>query len=423
MNAILLLLGLLVLSYVGSMLRGERAIAGLGLPSGAEYLCLGFVLGGHALGIINQSLLDSFEPLLVVGASWIAFLAGLGYTQVGERRVAAGRALLGISSATLVGGAVFSAVFYALPPFAPESSQDRLLLALGVAIVSCGSTRQAVRWVVQRYATSGPLADTLADYARASAIVPVVGLALLLSLFPGPGLSHVTFGARVGLTFGIGALLGLVALLLVSRGLSRDEVWGILVGTSLLSIGVAARLGLSAVAAAFSMGLTLGTLSPRRAELSAMLRPTERGVLLPLAVLAGALVNLRDAPLVAWLVPCALLTRYAAELVRSLLLYAVSRPARSAGPLVAFGLVSTGDVTLACAVSIAVAFERPAALSVLAVAAAGLLLGELIGPIALRRSLGRAGELHRDSMPPRPEPPLSVPPLSEPPAESVGSAK
>jgi hypothetical protein len=392
-NALFLLIGLLVLSYLGSMLRGDRAIRGIGLPSGAEYLFLGFILGSHVLGVIPQNLVRSFEPLLIVGASWIAFIAGLVYTQIGERRIVLHRALVGIIGTALVGAGVGAAVWFALPLVTPQLMSDRVLLSAGIAIVSCASTRQAVRWVVQRHAASGPLSDALADFARASAIVPVLGLALLLAWFPDPKLAVFSFGLRASLAWGVGILLGLVGLLLASRGIKRDEMWGILVGTSLLAIGVSARLGLSSVAAAFAMGLTLGVASRRRAELAAMLRPTERAVLLPLAVLAGALVDLRGAPAIAWLVPLALAARFLAELVRGLWLLTASRSARRAGPLVGYNLLSTGDVSLACAVSIAFSFEGAAALSILAVASAGVIVGELLAPLALKRSLGRAGEL------------------------------
>lgn len=393
MNALILLLGLLVLSYLGSMLRGDRAIRGFGLPSGAEYVFLGFVLGSHALGIIPDDLVLSFKPLLVVAASWIAFIAGLGYTQIGERRIVLHRALVGIIGTALVGAGVGASVWFALPLIAPELMSDRVLVAGGIALVSCASTRQAVRWVVQRHAASGPLSDALADFARASALVPVLGLSLLLAWFPNPKLAVFSFALRVSLAWGVGIVLGLVALALVARGLKRDEMWGILVGTSLLAIGVAARLGLSSVAAAFALGLTLGVASRRRAELAAMLRPTERAVLLPLAVLAGALVDVRQAPAIALLLPLAIGARFLSELVRGLWLLIASRSARRAGPLVGYNLLSTGDVSLACAVSLALSFERPAALSVLAIAAAGVIIGELLAPLALKRSLRRAGEL------------------------------
>jgi hypothetical protein len=410
-NAVLLLLGLLALSYLGSMLRGERAIRGLGLPSGAEYLCLGVGLGPHALGIISKPLLDSFAPLLLVAASWITFIAGLGYSRVGSRPIAIGRASVGVIGAALVGGAVFAVVYRALPLISPSLASERVLVAGGAACVSSGTTRQAVRWVVQRYSARGPLADALADYARASALVPVIAVALMMAWYAVPGLSFLAFPARAGSTFGIGALLGLVALALLSRSLTRDEIWGILVGTSLLAMGVAARLGLSAPAATFALGLLIGTLSRRHSELSDMVRPTERAVLLPMAVLAGALVDVTS-PGAAVLLCLCLGARCIAELARGLILVALSRAARPAGPLVAYGLMSTGDVTLACAVSIAFAFDRPAGLAVLAVAAAGLLIGELVAPLALRRALLRAGEI-----------PAQPPPTSSATGEAATSAE
>jgi len=392
-NAITLLLGLLALSYVGSVLRGERAIRGLGLASGAEYVCLGIALGPHALGVVSESLLESFEPLLVVGASWLTFIAGLGYGRVGERSIAPSRALSGLLGTLLVGAAVFGAVYASVPFVAPALLTDRLLVAAGAACVASATTRQAVRWVVQRHRARGPLADTLADHAQASALVPVVALTCLMAVQPAPGLAGFPLPARVAATFGIGVALGLIALALLSRGLTRDERWGILVGTSLLSMGVATRLGLAPLGATFALGLTLGVPARRHAEISPMVRPTERAVLLPLAVLAGALLDPRAAPAAAYLVPIALGARFLAELARSLLLLASTPAARPAGIGVGYGLVSTGDVTLACAVAIALAFDTAFARTVLAVGVAGLLLGEVIAPLALRRSLDRVGEL------------------------------
>jgi hypothetical protein len=415
-NAVLLLIGLLGLSYLGSALRSARALRGLGLHSGAEYLCLGIALGPHALGVISPALLESFEPLLIVGASWIVFIAGLGYGRVDRRPVALGRVLGGVLMSALLALGVGSAVYYALPRVAPELLSDRLLVALGTAAVCSGSTRQAVGWVVQRYAARGPLTDALADYARASALVPIVLLAVLFALFPVPGLAFLVLPARAAVALGLGTLLGLTALMLLSRGLTRDETWGILIGTSLLSMGVAGRLGLSSLAATFALGLSIGLLSRHREQLSEMLHPTERAVLLPVAVLAGGLLDFRAAPALSTLVPLALCVRYALELLRGLLLWA-SPSARPAGPLVGYALASTGDVTLACAVSIAIGCERPGALTVLAIAAGGLLLGELVAPFSMRRALVRVGEL--DPSAPAvwatlPPPPPSLPAPPEP---------
>jgi len=401
MSAIGLLLGLLVLSYLGGMLRGTRAIRGFGLPSGSEYLCLGFVLGAQVLDLIPLALLQSFRPLLLVGAAWIAFVEGLGYTRVGDRAIGLGNAVLGVLGAALVGASVGAAVWFAVPHFQAAAGQDRILLAGGIAVVSCASTRQAVRWAMLRYAAKGPLSDTLAAFSRASTLVPVLGVSLLLSRVGEAGLADVGLLVRFGLTWGIGGILGLVAVLLIGRGLTRDEVWGVLVGTSLLAIGIAAELGLSSLASGFALGLTIGGLSSRRKELLGMVRGTERPVLLPLAVLAGALLNLRAAPMLLVLIPLVLSVRALAELARGALLTLVSRAARPAGSLVGLALMSMGEVTLACAASLALSLDSPATKTVLAVGVMGVLAGEIVGPLALRRALGRAGEL--DAGAPEPE--------------------
>src|SRR5690606_17917444 len=63
MNPVLLFVGLLVLAYLGSILVGGRAIRGYGLPSGAEYVLLGLLLGPHVLGVLTRDTLTAFQPL------------------------------------------------------------------------------------------------------------------------------------------------------------------------------------------------------------------------------------------------------------------------------------------------------------------------------------------------------------------------
>jgi len=71
-NAILLLMGLLVLSYLGSFLVTGRTVRGAGLPSGVEYVALGFVLGPRALDLVGADNLAAFEPVVQVALGWLA---------------------------------------------------------------------------------------------------------------------------------------------------------------------------------------------------------------------------------------------------------------------------------------------------------------------------------------------------------------
>lgn len=406
-GGIAVLLGLLVVAYVGSILVGGRTIRGFGLPSGAEYLVLGIVAGPAVLGLLPRSTIRSFEPIFVCAAAWLALVIGLGYLLVGTRRVRFGRALAGIVTAALVGAAVAGALWLALGHYGVLAGWERLKLALGAGCVGSETTRHTVRWVAERHGARGRLSDWLADMARASAIVPLLGLGALFALSPDAPLATFSVGLRFGTGLALGVVMGLVAAILLGREFRRDESWGILLGTSLLAAGVATRLGLAAVATLFVMGLTLAVVSPHRVEIKYMVQPTEKPVLLPVVMVAGACVDLAVLPKIWTLVAVALGARLAAELLRGALLSTFLAPARPAGAAIGLGMTSTGAISLALAFTLTVREPGPASGAVLVIASAGVLLGELIGPAMLRRSLERAGETHVVDIEPSP---LSVPP-------------
>lgn len=393
-DSIAVLLGLLVVAYVGSMLVGGRTIRGFGLPSGAEYLVLGVVAGPHVLGLLPRSAIHGFEPIFVCAAAWLALVAGLGYLIVGTRRVRLGRALAGIVSAAFVAAVVSGALFLLLGHYQLLDGYPRLELALGAGFVGCETTRHTVRWVAERHGAYGPLSDWLADMARASAIVPVLGLGYLFAIAPDAPLAALVVPARVGIGLALGVLLGLVAAVLLGREFRRDESWGILLGTSVLAAGVAARMGLAPVATLFMMGLTLALVSRHRLDIKAMVGQTEKPVLLPVVLVAGACVDFKPIANIGTVVAVALCARFAAELLRGLFFSAFVRAARQAGPSLGLGMLSSGSISIALAFTLAVRSPGPAGDGVLLLAAAGVLFGEVIGPAMLRRSLGRAGEIH-----------------------------
>jgi hypothetical protein len=393
-GGITLLLGLLVVAFVSSMLVGGRTIRGFGLPSGAEYLVLGVAVGPHGLGVLPRSTVHSFAPVFVCAASWLAFVVGLGYLIVGRRHVHVMRAVTGILTASLVGAAVAAALYFALHVLDLLTGFPRLALALAAGFVGCETTRHTVRWVAERHGARGKLSDWLADMARASAIVPVLGLGALFAVAPDAPLLEFAVSLRIAAGAGIGVVMGLVAAVLLGREFRRDESWGILLGTSLLAAGVAMRLGLASVATLFVMGLTLSVVSRHRLEIKFMVQPTEKPVLLPVVLVAGASIDFDSLPHIWLLVAVALAARLLAELVRGVLLVLFVPAARPAGPRIGLGMASTGAISLALAYTLTVRLPGAATSAVLMLAAAGVLLGELVGPAELRHALERAGETH-----------------------------
>jgi Kef-type K+ transport system membrane component KefB len=389
-SAIQVLIGLLVLAYIGSILVGGRAIRGYGLPSGSEYVALGFVVGPHALGLLDHSTIGAFEPLAQVGLGWSALIVGIDYGYVFERRVPARRLrsgiLLTLLSAGVVGFAVAAVAYFALH----WPGRDALLCGLALGAIGCETTRHAVRWVALRYGVGGALEELCADFADASEAPPLLLAAVLFALAPMGGRDiSIPAWAGVAASFAVGAALGALIAALVRRELRPTETWGLLLGATLLAVGSLTRVGLSGFAATFSLGLALTALSRHRDELRHALTHTEHAVLLPMLLLAGAQIDLGVRP--SWLVLAAV--AFCARFLIKIFSGHLLGPAPAGRSLLGLGLMPAGAVTLLVGLACAYRFQDGIGPLALLAAVLNVLLGELVGPVSLRACLQRAGEI------------------------------
>jgi Kef-type K+ transport system membrane component KefB len=394
-NAVLLLVGLLVLSYLGSFLVGGRTVRGAGLPSGVEYVALGFVLGPQALDLVGGDMLASFEPVVQVALGWLAFAVGLDFGYTGDRRARAGNLALATLGALLTGGAVAGATWLVLRRFHVGATvTEQILLAGGVGVACSETTRHAVRWVVDRHNARGPLAEQLNEIAHTDDLLPLLAMGVLFALSPA---THIPMRLPLlewpAITIGLGLLLGGGAALLVRSELKLDETWAILFGVSLIAIGTTARLGLSTLTASFFAGIAVSLLSKHGKELRAMVAPTERPVLLPALLLAGAHLSFHDNPRLPLIAGVAIAARFAAKIVFGWILAAASPAARKAGGLVGLSLMSSGALAMSVGLAFALRFPGMLGDTVLVVAALSATVGEFVGPPRLRIALKRAGEV------------------------------
>jgi hypothetical protein len=398
-NAVLVLVGLLVLSYLGSFLVAGRTVSGVGLPSGVEYVALGFVLGPRVLDIVGSDMLVAFEPAVQVALGWLAFAVGLDFGYAGERRVRGGSLALGSLAALLTGGAVAAATWLVAQRFHVGTTRtEQLLLAGGVGAACSETTRHAVRWVVERQGARGPLADRLNELAHTDHLLPLLAVAVLFALEP----THSVYVALPlrdwpAITVGLGLLLGAGGAVLLQSELRLEEAWGLLFGVSLIGIGASARLALSTLTASFVAGLALSVLSRHGRELRAMVAPTERPVLLPALLLAGARLDFRATAALPWIAAAAIGARFVAKVVTGWALAAAAPPARKGGPFVGLSLLSSGALAMSIGLAFALRFPGPVGDTVLVVAVLSATVGEFVGPVRLRRTLELAGEIDTSS--------------------------
>jgi hypothetical protein len=399
MNALLLLMGLLVLSYIATFLVSGRGARGVGLPSGVEYIALGFVLGPHALDLLGRSLFESFEPIAEVALGWLTLVIGIDFGFVGDRRVGVRSLLLGLFSAlftgALIGGGVL--LFLRRYPIVPPGI-DQWLLAGGLGAACAETTRHAVRWVVDRHEAKGPLSNLLEEVSHADDVIPLLAIAVLFAVTQKD--AHLPWMVPawgwIVATIVLGLVLGAVAALLLGRDFHLHTTWGVLLGTSLLALGTASRLGLAGIAVTFFMGIAMSAVSRHHVQIREVVAPTERPVMLPALLLAGARIDvdvLRAMRLLVVIVAIAIVGRVVAKVFIGAVMRLASRGARAATFPVGFTLLSAG--ALSSTIGLAYALRFPGAIgdTVLVAAAASAILGEFVAPGAVKRALTQAGEV------------------------------
>lgn len=410
-------MGLLLVAYLGSFLvGGERSVSGVGLPSSVEWVVLGVVLGPQALGVVSSSLVDSVQSILAVAVSWLMLTTGAHYATTHTGRVGFARIAYAIAGASVTAGAVFAAVYFGVARVAPELAKDRLVLSLGLAAVSCETTRHVMRWVRERYGAEGDLTNLLEDIASAEDIVPIGLLVALVALGANSKLAWLGVAGVSGVTVGLGVVLGALAAQLLGREFRLRESWATVLGISLLGIGVSAMVGLAYVAMCFILGATLTLASRHADEIRAMVGATERGALLPTLIVCGVRIQPNAIAHTAMIFGLVLGARFVSKWIAARIVVATHPSAAPAGNMLGFGMMSSGAVSMCIALACALMFRGAVGNTILVVAAALSVAGELIGPPALRVSLRRAGELHPAAAPPKEE--EDAAPDSAPPATS-----
>ncbi len=412
MNSIILLVLLLLASYLGSTALGSGRRPGL--ATGVEWLATGFLLGPSMLAVVASDVVEPMHPVALSAIGWLALVTGLDY-----QRELRWRPFLVAGLAALVTGGAVAAVVYALLPrlFPGVAAQVRIIESGALGVACAETTRHAVRWVVARHKSTEASASGAAGTARttgasgvggaistaiengtsAAASIPLIGLGALFAFAPATG-TRLALGAPtwMGVTVVLGIALGLVAAALLGRQLRTREAWTVLLGVSLLAIGLAARVGQSAMTVAFFVGLALAAVSPHRKRLRKMTEVTERIALLPVLLLAGAMLQWPARPRLFPLFVLAAAVVVARTLVHGVLALILARAwpqARNNVPLLAISFASTGALSVCAALACALAYPPAIGADVLFVVTVVVLVGEAAGPNALRLFLRRAGEL------------------------------
>ncbi len=412
MNAAWLLLGLLLIGAIGNRIRKGGRLRGFGLPSGSESLLLGLLLGPHGLALVHTSDLQTFSPVVLSAVGWLAFIVGTRLADpASEQNLLRHEASLlpvmfgGFLSAICV-AAVAASVYVSLSRFDIPAGPTRRLVSGTLGLVVAASAQQLIDWARQRHGATGKLTDSLQSVSIGGDAFALLAMAPLLAMdfSAKPSLRHELIVSLMPIA--IGASLGIVVRLLLQFERRDAERWALLLGSILFMVGLAQRLGASIVTGAFVAGWVLGRgSSPSVREMRTLIAPAESSVLMPVLVMAGAVVDIREIGSLAIVALIAVVVRFIVQLTAgSLIVVFVGRQIpRVLGAGLA--LASSGEVAVLISMAYAVVHPGRFGQLVLLTGITATLLGEVVAPGVLRRLLRSVNEVAfetRSSQPPGP---------------------
>jgi len=392
-----------LLSLLGSRLgfRSRRASLGirLFLSAGSQYVLIGFLLGPRGAGLVTLGLTDSLAPFIALGLGWIGLLFGLQFDRATLKTF--GRS----AHALVVGESVIAWIIIA-------AGLVGLLLAFGMddpawlaaagaaAAAGCASSPTGAAIVFGSARVGGPFARLATLVTSLDGVVGIILLAILYAFVhpPAPAAIVDIGPTRWILTPILLALLfGWMFLSLSREKPPSDEFVLFILAVALILAGTSLSIAASALFTSWLTGAFIANLSPLRRRVYSALARWEKPIHVLFLLLAGALLSFRS-----WNVPLFVagyvILRIIGKLVGGGLARPILGPTPGAGRFGAT-LLSQGGLSIAIAMSalLVLGARFPDSTAVPAFFDAvilGVMIFEILGPVAMRRVLARAGEIH-----------------------------
>jgi len=393
---------LLIVALIGH----RQTFTRLRLPAGArllfltgtEFILIGVALGDELIGLLDEPTIRALTPLFSLGLGAIGLIFGLGLDLRNIRRFPTRYFRLTVIQSVLTMAVVFVPFWFALSRLFDASNSAALLAALVLA-ASAGCTAQTSLAMIHhefdlrdarlmgllRYVSSLDAVVGLFALGLAFCLVheaPVLGLAVL------PGLQWYL------LSLFLGAAMGFLLHGLTRLRCSEDELVVFVIGTVLLSSGIALYFKLSPLFINAIMGMLIANLPGSKDRIFGLSVRLERPFYIVFLILAGAIWR----PGSAWALPLAalyLLLRLAGKLVGG---FAAARASGAGEELpdgLGLGLIAQGGMAVAMVMNYYPLGSGAMTDVVVTIVLVGVILNELVGPSLAMLLLRRAGEIPR----------------------------
>lgn len=403
MNTLLTIGLLLVIGYASGWLFDK-----IGLPKILAYIITGIVFSPNTSNLVNVNIIEATHPLMDVCLAFIAFEVGgaLKWSKVKahEKEILSITILASLIPFILITTSVYS-IGILFPEVIPFDSNSLLILALLLGALASSTAPAATLAVIHQYKARGKVTSTILGVAALDDVLGIMLFSLVLAaIYTMSGSQTGIFGNpvlnalyEIGGSILVGALLGyLIDLLSRFFKMKSEGQWVVIVFSLMIfCAGISKQLHLDLLLSSMTMGIIVVNRCKQQHLIFKILeRYTEDLIFLFFFILSGLHLDILSLPKALTLIVIFVVLRVLGKFLGTYIGASAVNSAPSIRKYTAGGLLPQAGIVIGLVLSIYQEAEFKDLSEILLTTIMGAtVIHEIIGPIAAKYSLVKAGEI------------------------------
>ncbi len=366
------------------------------LPNVTAYLFAGVLIGPYVFSLVNQSTLESFGIITECALGFIAFSIGDEFRY--ENLKAIGTPALIITLCESLGAVVFTMVITLALGFSP-------VICIMLGALSASTAPAATLLIVRQYKAKGPLTNMLLPVVAADDAAGLIAYSICVSLAKGM-VSHQAFSF---VSTVILPLLGILEAILIGGALgfllalshryfrSHTNRMSLCIAAVILGTSLADLLGISSLLLCMAIGAAYVNIWNDSERILGCIDDWTYPLFMLFFVISGASLNLAALKSVGLIGVTYIIARFAGKYAGAMLGVTITKQPAVIKKNLGWTLMPQAGVAIGMATMVLRQLPAEYSQVIQTVILCATLVYEIIGPLAAKNALKRAGEIEAGS--------------------------
>ena len=366
------------------------------LPNVTAYLFAGVLIGPYVLSLVNQSTLDSFGIITECALGFIAFSIGDEFRL--ENLKAIGTPALIITMCESLGAVAFTMVITMILGFSP-------VICIMLGALSASTAPAATLLIVRQYKAKGPLTNMLLPVVAADDATGLIAYSICVSIAKGI-VSHQAFSVMNTLVLpvlgileaiAIGGVLGFLLALAHRYFRSHTNRMSLCIAMVMFGTAIADQLGISSLLLCMAVGAAYVNIWNESERVLSCIDDWTYPLFMLFFVISGASLNLSALKSVGLIGVVYIIARFAGKYFGAWLGGTMTKQPEVIRRNLGWTLMPQAGVAIGMATMVLRQLPAEYSQVIQTVILCATLVYEIVGPLAAKSALKRAGEIQANA--------------------------